>query len=66
MTRNGVERGGDIDLLIETDTTLPNRVDVLCKLKGRFAKGSADLFAPFGLSPLTSLWRALSKPFIMF
>lgn len=36
------KRGGDIDLLIETDATLPNRVDVLCKLEGRFAKVLGD------------------------
>lgn len=30
--------GGDIDLLIETDVVLANRVAVLCKLEGRFAK----------------------------
>lgn len=34
--------GGDIDLLIETDTTLTNRVAVLCKLEGRFAKVLGD------------------------
>ena len=34
--------GGDIDLLIETDTTLTNRVEVLCKLEGRFAKVLGD------------------------
>jgi predicted nucleotidyltransferase len=27
-------RGGDIDLLIETETVLPNRAKVLCKLHG--------------------------------
>lgn len=36
------KRGGDIDLLIETDAILPNRVDVLCKLEGRFAKVLGD------------------------
>lgn len=36
------KRGGDIDLLIETDMILPNRVDVLCKLEGRFAKVLGD------------------------
>lgn len=34
--------GGDIDLLIETDTTLANRAEVLCKLEGRFAKVLGD------------------------
>ena len=27
-------RGGDIDLLIETEAVLPNRVEVLCRLQG--------------------------------
>jgi len=27
-------RGGDIDLLIETETTLPNRAQTLCRLHG--------------------------------
>ena len=27
-------RGGDIDLLIETEAVLPNRVQVLCRLHG--------------------------------
>lgn len=36
------KRGGDIDLLIETDSIIPNRVDVLCKLEGRFAKVLGD------------------------
>ena len=27
-------RGGDIDLLIETEAVLPNRVEVLCRLHG--------------------------------
>jgi predicted nucleotidyltransferase len=34
--------GGDIDLLIETDATLTNRVAVLCKSEGRFAKVLGD------------------------
>jgi predicted nucleotidyltransferase len=34
--------GGDIDLLIETDTALANRVAVLCQLEGRFAKVLGD------------------------
>jgi len=28
------QRGGDIDLLIETDVALPNRAEVLCRLHG--------------------------------
>lgn len=35
-------QGGDIDLLIETDTILPSRVAVLCKLEGRFARILGD------------------------
>lgn len=38
-------RGGDIDLLIETDVVLPNRAKVLCKLHGAltFALGDRKL-----------------------
>lgn len=36
------KQGGDIDLLIETDTILHNRVAVLCKLEGRFARVLGD------------------------
>ncbi|MDO9010541.1 MAG: nucleotidyltransferase domain-containing protein [Gallionella sp.] len=38
-------RGGDIDLLIETDALLPNRAKVLCKLHGAltFALGDRKL-----------------------
>ncbi len=34
--------GGDIDLLIETDAILSNRVAVLCRLEGKFAKVLGD------------------------
>jgi len=36
------KRGGDIDLLIETDTTLPNRVAALCRLEGRLVMKLGD------------------------
>jgi predicted nucleotidyltransferase len=38
-------RGGDIDLLIETEVVLPNRAKVLCKLHGAltFALGERKL-----------------------
>jgi len=32
---NDSKRGGDIDLLIETDSVLPNRVECLCQLEGK-------------------------------
>lgn len=35
-------RGGDIDLLIETDKTLPNRVAALCQLEGRLVMRLGD------------------------
>ena len=31
------KRGGDIDLLIETETVVPNRVGALCQLEGALA-----------------------------
>ena len=31
---NEALRGGDIDLLVETDEIVPNRVKTLCKIKG--------------------------------
>jgi predicted nucleotidyltransferase len=36
------KRGGDIDLLVETERTLPNRVNVLCKLEGALVMGLGD------------------------
>jgi len=36
------KRGGDIDLMIETDAVLPNRVAVLCQLEGRLAMTLGD------------------------
>ncbi len=36
------KRGGDIDLLIETDKTLPSRVAVLCRLEGNLVKNLGD------------------------
>jgi len=38
-------RGGDIDLLIETEAVLPNRAKILCKLHGAltFALGERKL-----------------------
>lgn len=34
--------GGDIDLLIETDKTLPNRVTALCRLEGNLVMKLGD------------------------
>ena len=34
--------GGDIDLLIETDKTLPNRVTALCRLEGSLVMKLGD------------------------
>lgn len=31
------KRGGDIDLLIETETLVPSRVDALCQIEGALA-----------------------------
>lgn len=39
---DNTKSGEDIDLLIETDAILANRVEVLCKLEGRFAKVLGD------------------------
>lgn len=36
------KRGGDIDLLIETDQTLPSRVAALCQLEGNLVKKLGD------------------------
>ena len=36
------KRGGDIDLLIETDTILSNRVAALCRLEGRLVMTLGD------------------------
>jgi predicted nucleotidyltransferase len=36
------QRGGDIDLLIETDKTLPNRVTSLCRLEGSLVMKLGD------------------------
>lgn len=36
------KRGGDIDLLIETENVLPNRVAALCRLEGRLVTGLGD------------------------
>lgn len=36
------KRGGDIDLLIETDRILPSRVAVLCRLEGNLVKKLGD------------------------
>jgi predicted nucleotidyltransferase len=35
-------KGGDIDLLIETDRVVPNRASTLCKLDGRLAMRLGD------------------------
>ncbi|MBK6636171.1 MAG: nucleotidyltransferase domain-containing protein [Rhodocyclaceae bacterium] len=36
------KRGGDIDLLIETENVLPNRVAALCRLEGRLVMVLGD------------------------
>ena len=36
------KRGGDIDLLIETDKTLPNRVTTICRLEGSLVMKLGD------------------------
>ena len=36
------KRGGDIDLLIETSAIVPNRVEAMCRLEGRFAMVLGD------------------------
>ena len=35
-------RGGDIDLYIETDETVPNRIDLLCRLETALLMGLGD------------------------
>lgn len=35
-------RGGDIDLLIETEVALPNRADTLCRLHGALIMALGD------------------------
>ncbi|QFY90653.1 nucleotidyltransferase domain-containing protein [Magnetovirga frankeli] len=37
------KQGGDIDLLIETDRVLPNRVASLCQLEGKLIMRLGDL-----------------------
>jgi predicted nucleotidyltransferase len=39
--RDGL-RGGDIDLLVETDQVLPNRAEVLCRLHGALTLALGD------------------------
>lgn len=36
------KRGGDIDLLIETDRVVPNRTNALCQIEGALAKRLGD------------------------
>lgn len=35
-------KGGDIDLLVEVDKVIPNRVQLLCQLEGRLALTLGD------------------------
>lgn len=35
-------RGGDIDLLVETEATLPNRAEALCRLHGALTLALGD------------------------
>jgi predicted nucleotidyltransferase len=35
-------RGGDIDLLVETEAALPNRVDTICRLYGALIMALGD------------------------
>lgn len=39
---NDVRRGGDIDLFVETDTTLPNRAQAICKIYGAIIMALGD------------------------
>ncbi len=39
---NEALRGGDIDLLVETDEIVPNRVKTLCKIKGALVMALGD------------------------
>ena len=36
------KRGGDIDLLIESDEVIPNLVELLCKLEARLVRSLGD------------------------
>lgn len=36
------QRGGDIDLLVETDDVIPNRVKMLCRIEGALAMALGD------------------------
>ncbi|PIX98222.1 MAG: hypothetical protein COZ24_01185 [Hydrogenophilales bacterium CG_4_10_14_3_um_filter_63_21] len=36
------ERGGDIDLLVESDDVIPNRVSMLCKIEGALVMALGD------------------------
>ena len=39
---NEALRGGDIDLLVETDEIVPNRVKTLCKIEGALVMALGD------------------------
>jgi predicted nucleotidyltransferase len=39
---NDALRGGDIDLLVETDAIVPNRVKTLCKIEGALVMALGD------------------------
>jgi predicted nucleotidyltransferase len=39
---NDALRGGDIDLLVETDEIVPNRVKTLCKIEGALVMALGD------------------------
>lgn len=56
------KRGGDIDLLIETDTTLPNRVVALCRLEGslvmKLGDRKIDIILKDACTPEAAIHRA--------
>lgn len=39
---NDVQRGGDIDLFVETDITLPDRAQAICKIYGALIMALGD------------------------
>lgn len=63
------KRGGDIDLLIETERVLPSRVEVLCKLEARLVRAlgdrKIDILLKDPLTPDASIIRAALKQGIL-
>jgi len=56
------KRGGDIDLMIETEKTLPNRVAALCRLEGslvmRLGDRKIDIILKDARTPEAPIHRA--------